>query len=213
MDSQSFRGVCRASATTNLIGFLVVFLLISARFGALVQLWGDETHSLNVAAQPLDAILAADPFHLPTSYLSLHLLAPLFPAGLEWPTKRMGASGSLSMAGLARSLFFQIRPLLCKLLALQRGGRGRRLWAPLLWGCLVAVGLANLQQVVAPTLRLYSQIPYPAIARDAVAAASERQLPQIAISRHTLNALSVERFARPHLAAGAHLQIVTIPAG
>jgi hypothetical protein len=50
----------------NLIGFLVVLLLISARYGALVQLWGDETYSLNVAAKPLDAILAADPFHLPT---------------------------------------------------------------------------------------------------------------------------------------------------
>ena len=168
---------------------------------------------------------------------------PLLRLILEWPTNRMGASGSLSMAGLARSLFFQIRPLLdlvyppvypvalnlllwlllalampvaavvvwrrgdvrerlavvlafswlvgsplgfavtrgflpaqfftllCLVLALQRGGRGRRLWAPLLWGCLVA------------------------------------------ISRHTLNALSVERCARPHLAAGAHLQIVTIPAG
>lgn len=75
----------------KLIGFLLVFLLISARYGALVQLWGDETYSLNVAAQPLDAILAADPFHLPTYYLSLHLLAPLFPAGLEWPLRLIHA--------------------------------------------------------------------------------------------------------------------------
>lgn len=419
-----------------LIGLLALFLLICARYGARLQLWGDETYSLLVAAKPLEAILRADPFHLPTYYLALHPLAPLVPAGsegplrllhalvfaiglvfcwriarsllssgwalwplltltillpnyifyatnirmyaplfaasqaflwtafrllepqgnkrrqlawhllaallcalidwpglllvaltwaalillrrrsllarcggagpllaalgglallaallfkepisrliLEWPTTRGGASGGGGLAATAKALFFQIRPLLdlvypptypvalnlllwgllacalpvaavvlwrrgddrerlvvvlafswlagsplgfavtraflpaqffallCLALALQRRGRMRRLWAPLLWGCLIAVGLANLQQALAPTLRLYSRIPYPAIARDALAAASERQLPLIALSRHTLNALSVERFARPQLAPGQELRLLAV---
>lgn len=462
------------------LGFLAVFLLLCANYGARVQLWGDETYALNVAAQPLDAILAADPFHLPTYYLALHPIAPLFPAGLEWPLRllhalifsigllfcwrlaqsflgrgwalwgvmgltillpnyifyainlrmyaplfaasqaflwttfqllepggprrrrlighllaaalcalidwpglllvgltwaallalkgrsllargglsrrllaslgglalvgavlfrepllrlllewpRQGAraAAGFSLGAAAKSLFFGIRPLLdlvyppgyplalnlllwlllalalpvaavvlwrrgearerlvvvlalswlvgsplgfavtrgflpaqfftllCLALALRRGGGGsgsgsgsesgsasasrgdggssggsgsggrsgsrasggggqtpgRRLWAPLIWGCLIAVGLANLQQAVAPTLRLYSRIPFPTIARDAVAAARDRQLPLIAVSRHTLNALSVERFARPELAAGQELRLLAV---
>lgn len=101
--------------------------------------------------------------------------------------------------------------LLTLALALQRlgGGRGARL-APLLWGCLIAVGLANLQQAIDPTLRLYSRIPYPSIARDALAAARERNLPTIAISRHTLNALSVERFARPRLSSDQELRLLDV---
>jgi hypothetical protein len=424
-----------------LIAVLAVFLLICARYGALVQLWGDETYGLNLAAQSPAAILTADPFHLPTYYLALHPLAPFVPAGmewslrllhalifciglvfcwriaqsflgrgwallgvlsltillpnyifyatnirmyaplfaaslafvwtafrllepggnrgrqlawhlvtaalcalvdwpgllvvaltwaalvglkgrsllarrggsrlllaglgglallaavlfrepllrliLEWPSKGAGGAGSFSPGAAAKSLFFGIRPLLdlvyppvyplalnvllwlllalalpvaavvlwrrgegrerlvvvlalswlvgsplglaitrgflpaqfftllCLALALRpgRGGgrdAGRRLWAPLIWGCLIAVGLANLQQAIGPTLRLYSRIPYPAIARDAVAAASDRQLPLIALSRHTLNGLSVERFARPRLAAGQELHLLAV---
>ena len=115
--------------------------------------------------------------------------------------------GSAVTRGFLPAQFFA--PL-CLALALQRSGLGHRLWGPLLWGCMVAVGLANLQQVMSPTPRLYSHIPHPAIARDAVAAASERQLRLIAISRHTLNALSVERFARPHLAAGQDLRLLVV---
>ncbi|MEB3334057.1 MAG: hypothetical protein VKP70_03640 [Cyanobacteriota bacterium] len=80
--------------------------------------------------------------------------------------------------------------------------------APILWGCLIAVGLANLQQVVAPTLRIYSRIPYATIARDAVSAARERRLPLIAISRHTLNALSVERHGRTRLTGSQELRLL-----
>lgn len=418
-----------------LLGLLAVFLLICTRYGSYVQLWGDETYGLNVAARSPGAILAADPFHLPTHYLALHPLVYFFPAGselplrllhvlifsiglvfcwriarsflgrgwalrgvmgltillpnyifyatnirmyallfaaslaflwtsfhllepggvkgrrliwhglaaalcalvdwpglllvgftwaallalkgrallarrrpdrrllaalaglallavvglrepllrllLEWPSKGGGAAASFSFAGLAKSLFLGIRPLLdlvyppayplalnlllwlllalalpvaavlvwrrgevrqrlgvllalswlvgsplglavtraflpaqfftllCLALAL-RVDRGRRLWAWLIWGCLLAVGLANLQQAVAPTLRLYSRIPFPVIARHAVAAAHDRQLSLIAVSRHTLNGLSVERFARPLLAQGQELRLLAV---
>jgi hypothetical protein len=68
--------------------------------------------------------------------------------------------------------------------------------------------LANLQQAIFPTLRLYSRIPFAAIARDAIAAAGDRNLATIAVSRHTLNALSVERFARPQLAPSQRLRLL-----
>jgi hypothetical protein len=80
----------------------------------------------------------------------------------------------------------------------------------LLWSCLIAVGLANLQQAIVPTLRLYSRIPFAAIATDALAAAHDRNLATIAVSRHTLNALSVERFARPQLAASQRLRLLDV---
>lgn len=444
-----------------LIGLLAVFLLLCASIGARLNLWGDEAYSLVVAAKPLGAILAADPFHLPTYYLALHpivawfppgserllrllhalifgvglvfcwriarallgrgralwgvlaltillpnylfyatnirMYAPLFAASmaflwsafrllapgglqrrqlvwhglaallcalvdwpglllvaltwaaliglngtalwarrqrspgllvaagllllvaaalfrepilrliLEWPAARAAGLGSVSLAALAKSLFFQIRPLLDLVyppvyplalnlllwlllvlavpvaavvlwrggdprerlvvvlavswlvgsplglavtraflpsqffvllslaLALQRLSPNRRLshnpnpnpssrsplpqrpsrrrsrpLALLLWACLLAVGLANLQQAVAPTLRLYSRIPYDAIARDALAAGRARDLPLIAVSRHTLNALSVERFARPLLSGSQELRLLNV---
>ena len=37
-----------------------------------MNLWGDETYSLNVAAKSIDEILVADLFHLPTNYLLLY---------------------------------------------------------------------------------------------------------------------------------------------
>jgi hypothetical protein len=464
-----------------LLGVLAIFLLICASYGARLHLWGDEAYSLLVAAQPVEAILAADPFHLPTYYLALHPLVGWFPAGrelplrllhaltfclglvfcwriarlllgrsralwgvmgltillpnyifyattirmyaplfaaslavlwtafrllepggdkrrllawhglmalfcvlvdwpglllvaltwaaliglnrralwawcrswcgrqrrgwplvgaglllaaiaavlrepilrllLEWPSSRVGGLGDLSLAALAKSLFFQIRPLLDLVyppvypLALNgllwlllmvavpvaavvvwRGGDPRerlvvvlalswlvgsplgmavtRAFLPsqffvllslalalqrlngrhypnpspllrsgalphpgpaqrqphpsasppaqpsssrrpgplalLLWTCLLAVGLANLQQAVAPTLRLYSRIPYAAIAREALAAARARDLPLIAVSRHTLNGLSVERFARPLLTGSQELRLLAV---
>jgi hypothetical protein len=105
----------------------------------------------------------------------------------------------------------QFFALLTLVLALQRGSRRRRgPLAPLVWACLIAVGLANLQQALDPTLRLYSRIPYPAIAREAVAAARARQLPLIAVSRHTLNGLSVERFARPLLTGSEELRLLAV---
>ena len=419
-----------------LVGFLAAFLLLCLHYGAQVQLWGDESFGLAVAAQSPAAILEADPFHLPTYYLALHPLVSLFPAGLElplrllhalifavglvfcwciarsflgegwalwgvmgltillpnyifyatnirmyaplfaasqaflwtsfrlldpgrgrrrpwvahgltallcalvdwpglmlvgltwaalialkgrsllalrgaarlflvalgglallgalwlreplisllldWPSRGKAMATDFRLQELLPALFLKIRPLLdlvyppvypvplnlllwlllglalpvaavvvwwrgearhrlvvllafawlvgsflgvaitraflpaqffmllCLALALQRGGRARRLWAPWLWACLVAVGLANLQQAVAPTLRLYSRIPYPAIAQDAVAAARDRGLPLIALSRHSLNALSVERFARPRLANDQELRLLDV---
>ena len=435
-----------------LLGVLAVFLLIAASYGARLQLWGDEAYSLVVAAKPVEAILAADPFHLPTYYLALHPLVGWFPAGmefplrlahalifsvglvfcwriarlllgrgralwgvmgltillpnylfyatnirmyaplfaaslaflwtafrllepgadkrrlllwhglmallcglidwpglllvaltwaallalngralwararrwwrgrrvsggllagaglllvvggaavlrepilrllLEWPATRPGGLGDLSLASLAKTLFFQIRPLLdlvyppvyplvlngllwllllvavpLAAVVVWRGGETRerlvavlafawlvgsplgmavtRAFLPsqffalltlalalqhlrrrhpspasrrsgplalLLWACLLAVGLANLQQALAPTPRLYSRIPYATIAQDALAAARARDLPLIAVSRHTLNGLSVERFARPLLTGSEELRLLAV---
>jgi hypothetical protein len=100
--------------------------------------------------------------------------------------------------------------LLSLALALQRLiQEQRRPLALLLWSCLIAVALANLQQASFPTLRLYSRIPFAAITRDAIAAAAgDRSLATIAVSRHTLNALSLERFARPQLAPSQQLRLL-----
>ena len=96
-------------------------------------------------------------------------------------------------------------------LALQRLVHAqRRPLVLLLWSCLIAVALANLQKAILPTLRLYSRIPFAAIAKDAVAAAGDRNLATIAVSRHTLNALSVERFARPQLAESRRLRLLDV---
>jgi uncharacterized membrane protein len=66
-----------------LLGLLALFFLISARYGAALNLWGDEAYALNVAAKSLGEILAADPFHLPTYYLPLRLIhALIFSIGL-----------------------------------------------------------------------------------------------------------------------------------
>lgn len=412
---------------------LALFLLISARYGAGLNLWGDEAYSLNVATKPVGEILAADPFHLPTYYLLLHPIVGFFPAGNElplrlihalifssglvfcwliarsllgrgwalwgvliltvllpnyifyatnirmyallfpasmaflwsafrlltpgvpkrramawhlltallcalvdwpgllqvcvtwlalillrrrwllargwwsgralavlgalaataalvlreplwhlmvaWPSSARAAAAGPGLGALAKTLFFSTRPLLdlvyppeyplalngllwlllvlavsvaavvlwrggdgrqrlvvvlalcwlvgapfglavtrvflaaqfflllCLALALQRLIQARRRsLALLLCSCLIAVALANLQQAIFPSLRLYSRIPFAAIARDAVAAAGDHNLATIALSRHTLNALSVERFARPQLAESQRLR-------
>lgn len=420
-----------------LLGLLALFFLITARYGAGLNLWGDEAYSLNVAAKSVGEILVADPFHLPTYHLLLQPIVGFFPAGNElplrlihalifsiglgfcwriarsllgrgralwgltiltillpnyifyatnirmyallfaaslaflwtafrlltpgvpkrramawhllaallcalvdwpglllvgitwlallllrrrwllargwcngktvavlgalaataalllreplmnlvvaWPSSaRAAAAGGFGVGALAKTLFFSTRPLLdlvyppvyplllnlllwlllvlavcvaavvlwrggdgrqrlvvllafswlvaapfglavtrvflpaqfllllCLALALQRliQARRRPLVLLLLWSCLIAVALANLQQAIFPTLRLYSRIPFGAIARDAVAAAGDRNLATIAVSRHTLNALAVERFARPQLVASQQLHLL-----
>ncbi len=116
--------------------------------------------------------------------------------------------------GLALTRVFlpaQFFLLLSLALALQRLIHAqRRPLALLLWSCLIAVGLANLQQAILPTLRLYSRIPFAAIAQDALAAAGDRNLATIAVSRHTLNALALERFARPQLAPSQRLRLLDV---
>jgi hypothetical protein len=422
-----------------LLALLTLFLLITIRYGAALNLWGDEAYALNVAAKSVGEILVADPFHLPTYYLLLHPIVGFFPPGNElplrlihalifsiglgfcwrigrsllgrgsalwgvmiltillpnyifyatnirmfallfatslaflwtafrlltpgankrraiawhllaallcalvdwpglllvgitwlallllrrrwllargwcngttvavlgalaaiavlvlreplwrlvvaWPSSARAAAGAaaggLGLGALAKTLFFSSRPLLdlvypsvyplalnlllwlLLLLAvgvaavvLWRGGDERqrlvvllafswllaapfglavtRVFVPaqfllllslalalqrliqeqrrplalLLWSCLIALALANLQQVLFPTLRLYSRIPFAAIARDALAAAGDRNLATIAVSRHTLNALSLERFARPQLAPSQRLRLL-----
>ncbi|MFN9645168.1 MAG: hypothetical protein ACK6BG_08640 [Cyanobacteriota bacterium] len=429
-----------------LVAVLALFLLLCTTTAARLHLWGDEAYTLQVAARPVDAILSADPFHLPTTYLALHPIVGWFPAGtelplrllhalifgvglvfcwriarsllgsgraawgvmaltillpnylfyatnirmyaplfaaslaflwtafrllepggnkrrgllwhgltallcvlidwpglllvaltwiallalhgrqarawargrgwwlvaaggllaigaalfrepilrllLEWPSAARAAGlADVRLAALARMVFLQIRPLLdivypptlplalngllwllllvaapLAAAVLWRGGdrrerlvvvlafswvagspfglavtraflpsqffvllslalalrhlrsglprdaSGRRLrpLALLLSAALIAVGLANLQQALEPTLRLYSRIPYPTIAREAVAAARARQLPLIAVSRHTLNALSVERFGRPLLRGSEELRLLSV---
>jgi hypothetical protein len=416
-----------------LAALLAAFLLLCASYAARLNLWGDEAYSLEVAARPWPAILAADPFHLPSHHLALHpvvgwfppgmewplrllhasifaiglvfcwriarlllgrgralwgvllltillpnyifyatnirLYAPLFAASLaflwtafrllepggdqrrwlawhglaallcalvdwpglllvlltstamlalrgpqlwrrrgsrwfvagaglllvvavvlsrasiwrlllEWPSARAAGLATFSLPALARTVFLQIRPLLdlvyppvyplalnvllwLLLLAavpvaavvLWRGGDPRerlvvvlafswlvgsplglavtRAFLPsqffalltlalalrrlrrgalalLLGACLIAVGLANLQQAMAPTLRLYSRIPYAAIAREARDASRARHLPLIVVSRHTLNGLSVARFARPLLTGSEELRLLPV---
>lgn len=107
------------------------------------------------------------------------------------------------------SQFFVLLSLALALRHLRSSRRLRPL-ALLLSAALIAVGLANLQQALHPTLRLYSRIPYPTIAREAVAAARARQLPLIAVSRHTLNGLSVERFGRPLLTGSEELRLLSV---
>jgi hypothetical protein len=429
------------SAMAPLLLPLALFLLISARYGAALNLWGDEAYALNVATKPVGEILAADPFHLPTYYLLLHPIVGFFPPGNElplrlihalifsiglgfcwriarsllgrgralwgvmiftillpnyifyatnirmfallfaasmaflwtafrlltpgvpkrramawhlltallcalvdwpglllvgitwlallllrrrwllargwcngrtlavlgalaaiallvlreplwrlivaWPSSARaaaaGAAGAPGLGALAKTLFFSSRPLLDMVyppvyplllnlllwlllvlavavaaVVLWRGGDERqrlvvllafswlvaapfglavtRVFLPaqfflllslaialqrpiqeqrrplvlLLCSCLIAVGLANLQQAIFPTLRLYSRIPFAAIAKDAIAAAGDRNLATIAVSRHTLNALALERFARPQLAPSQRLRLLDV---
>lgn len=418
-----------------ILSIVTCFLVVAARYSGLIELWGDETFSLNVAARSIPAILEADPFHLPTYYLLLHPFSSMLPAGSElvlrlihalifsiglvfcwriaasllhddrlvwllmgltillpnylfyatnirmyaplfaasmavawtafrllepggvtrqsvgwhllsclicalidlpglllvvttwtallllrgrqllrhrrirrpifvlalitaaagagllwapiqrvltsWPTTRTGAAGGELLRSLAKQLFLQTRPLLdlvypptypvalnlmlwllitmavpaaavvlwrrrdararlvailafswllgsplglavtraflpaqffmllCLVLALAPPQQRRaRPLALLLAVCLAAVGLANLQQALVPTLRLYSRIPYTRIAADAVEAGRDQGLSRIVVSRHTLNALSVARFARPLLSGNQTLELL-----
>ena len=70
---------------------LALFFLITAGYGAALNLCGDEAYALNVAAKSVGEILAADPFHLPTYYLILHPIVGFFPAGNELPLRLIHA--------------------------------------------------------------------------------------------------------------------------
>ena len=74
-----------------LLGLLALFFLISARYGAGLNPWGDEAYALNVAAKSVGEILAADPFHMPTYYLLLHPIVGFFPPGNELPLRLIHA--------------------------------------------------------------------------------------------------------------------------
>ena len=73
------------SPMAPLLALLALFLLITVRYGAALNLWGDEAYSLNVAAKSVSEILAADPFHLPTYYLLLHPIVGFFPQATSCP--------------------------------------------------------------------------------------------------------------------------------
>jgi hypothetical protein len=97
----------------------------------------------------------------------------------------------------------QFFALLAITLALERMLSLQRAWmVTFLFATYLALGVANVQQILHPTLRLYSRIPYREVARDAVILAEARDLRKIAVSRHTLNALSIERYLRPLLRSG-----------
>jgi hypothetical protein len=68
-----------------LLGLLALFLVISALYGAGLNLWGDEAYSLNLAAKSVGDILAADAFYLPTYYLLLQLVVGFSPPETSWP--------------------------------------------------------------------------------------------------------------------------------
>ena len=99
-----------------LLGLLALFLVISARYGAGLNLWGDEAYSLNVAAKSVGDILAADPFHLPTYYLLLQPIVGFFPPGNELALR------------LIHALIFSIGLGFCWRIAWSLLGRGRALW-------------------------------------------------------------------------------------
>jgi hypothetical protein len=75
-----------ASAIAPLLGLLAIFFLITARYGAALNLWGDEAYSLNVATKPVGEILAADPPFTcpPTTCCCIQSLA-FFPQAMSCP--------------------------------------------------------------------------------------------------------------------------------
>ena len=127
------------SPMAPLLGLLVLFLLISARYGAGLNLWGDQAYSLNVAAKSVGEILAADPFHLPTYYLLLHPLVGFFPAGNELPLR------------LIHALIFSIGLGFCWRIARSLLGRG---WA--LWGVMILTILLPNYIVYATNIRMFA---------------------------------------------------------
>ncbi|MBM5818460.1 MAG: hypothetical protein FJ083_18430, partial [Cyanobacteria bacterium K_Offshore_surface_m2_239] len=99
-----------------LLGLLAQFLALCAALSTRLQLWGDESYSLVVAARPLEGILSADPFHLPTYYLALHPIVAWFPPGLEVPLR------------LLHALIFAIGLVFAWRIARSLLGPGRALW-------------------------------------------------------------------------------------
>jgi hypothetical protein len=114
--------------------------------------------------------------------------------------------------GVSFTRFFlpaQFFALLTMVLVLERAMlQNRPVIATVLSLSLFAIGLANLQQVLSPTIRIYSRIPYQEVAKDAVELATARNLDTIVVSRHTLNALSIERYLRPQLRAGQQIRFL-----
>ena len=122
-----------------LLGLLALFFLITARYGAALNLWGDEAYSLNVAAKSVGEILAADPFHLPTYYLLLHPFVGFFPAGNELPLR------------LIHALIFSIGLGFCWRIARLLLGRG---WA--LWGVMILTILLPNYIFYATNIRMFA---------------------------------------------------------
>jgi len=122
-----------------LLGLLALFFLITARYGAGLNLWGDEAYSLNVAAKSVGEILAADPFHLPTYYLLLHPVVGFFPAGNELPLR------------LIHALIFSIGLGFCWRIARLLLGRG---WA--LLGVMMLTILLPNYIFYATNIRMYA---------------------------------------------------------
>lgn len=117
--------------------------------------------------------------------------------------------GLLQIAFTRVFLPTQFFTLLAMAIAWEKQSRHRRI----LMSCcmavaLVSITLANIQQVVDPTIRIYSRIPYSTIAADAIQIAHQRDLTDVAISRHTLNAISIEHYARPILPASMSLKLL-----
>jgi len=114
--------------------------------------------------------------------------------------------------GVSFTRFFlpaQFFAMLTMVLVLERAMLQNRLViATVLSLSLFATGLANLQQVLSPSVRIYSRIPYQEVAKDAVELATARNLDTIVVSRHTLNALSIERYLRPQLQAGQQMRFL-----
>lgn len=114
--------------------------------------------------------------------------------------------------GVSFTRFFlpaQFFTLLTMVLILDRSLLQKRIViATVLSLALLAVGIANLQQVINPTMRIYSLIPYQQVAKDAVELAEDKNLDTIVVSRHTLNALSIERYLRPRLRSGQQMMFL-----
>jgi len=127
------------SAMAPLLLLLAIFFLITARYGAALNLCGDEAYSLNVAAKSVAEILAADPFHLPTYYLILHPIVGFFPPGNELPLR------------LIHALIFSSGLGFCWLIARSLLGRG---WA--LWGVMILTILLPNYIFYATNIRMYA---------------------------------------------------------
>ena len=122
-----------------LLGLLALFLLLCARYAAGLQLWGDEAYSLAIAARSVHAILTANPFHLPTDYLSLHPVIAFVPPGAEGPLR------------LLHALIFCVGLVFCWRLAESLLGRG---WA--LWGVMALTILLPNFLFYATNIRMYA---------------------------------------------------------
>ena len=121
-----------------LLSLLALILLFTVRYGAALNLWGDEAYSLNVAAKSIGEILAADPFHLPTYYLLLHPIVG-FPPGNELALR------------LIHALIFSIGLGFCWRIGRSLLGRG---W--MLWGMMILTVLLPNYIFYATNIRMHA---------------------------------------------------------